>query len=292
MARSVSEIYDALIVEKNTMSTLNGLQPSIDDSQTLLQALSNTSRVGIWRLFIWLVAFAQWTEETLWDDFVAFVNDLISKGQYGGKAWFQDQSFKFQLGYTLAWIDNKFQYADTTSGGAIASRIIARCAVVETGGKLRILVAKLVGGVVTKLSDAELSAFDDYIKKIRPAGTKVVTVSSDPDYFKLTVRAFYDPEVLAGDGSLLSDPTSFPLRDAINGYISNLPFDGRLGLTFLVDQMQKASGIVNPELLTSQAKYGSIAYADIITEYIPDAGYLIIDPAYPLNTSITYIPYV
>jgi len=292
MARTVTEIYDALVAEKQTMATLNGLQPSVDTSQTLLSDLTNTSKVALWRLFLFLVATAMWVEETLWDDFKVEIEDKIVKGQYGGSPWFQDQCFKFQLGYTLVWLDNQFKYTDTTSGTALAAQIIKRAAIVESGGQVRIKVAKLVGSVVTKLSGAELTAFDDYIRKIKPAGTNTLTISADPDLLKVSIRAYYNPEVLASDGSLLTDGASFPLEDAINNYISNLPFNGRLSLTALVDAMQAANGIVNPELLTAEAKYGALAYAAIVTEYIPDAGHLTIDPAYPLSSSITYIPYV
>lgn len=292
MARTVTEIYDALVAEKESMATLNGLQPSVDTAQTLLDDLTNTSKVALWRLFLFLVASAMWVEETLWDDLVLEIEDKIVKGQYGGAAWFQDQCFKFQLGYTLVWLDNQFKYTDTTTAPAVAAQIIKRAAIVESGGQVRIKVAKLVGDVVTKLSGSELTAFDDYIRKIKPAGTNTLTISADPDYLKVSVRAYYNPEVLAADGSLLTDAGVFPLEDAIDNYISNLPFNGRMILTSLVDSMQSADGIVNPELLNAEAKYGALPYAAVVTEYIPDAGHLVVDPAYPLSASITYIAYV
>ncbi len=58
MARGVKEWYDFLITEKNTMSTLNNLQPNVDTAQDLLSEVNSPSKVADWRLYLWLVAVA------------------------------------------------------------------------------------------------------------------------------------------------------------------------------------------------------------------------------------------
>jgi hypothetical protein len=59
------------------------------------------------------------------------------------------------------------------------------------------------------------------------------------------------------------------------------------------DSIQAVEGVSNVVINTCQAKYGSLAYSNILlsTEqsYQSNAGYLTIDPAYPLATSITYL---
>ena len=53
MARTIGEIYDLLVAEKNNQPTLAALQPAIDDEQTLLSDLTSASKVAIWRLWLY-----------------------------------------------------------------------------------------------------------------------------------------------------------------------------------------------------------------------------------------------
>jgi len=300
MARTLIEIYDAIDLERQNNAMLQTLQPNIDTVQALLNDITTPSRVAEWRLMQWIVAVAIWSHEKLWDLFKAEVEDIAANAVYGTPRWFHAECFKFQYGDQLQWIGNKFQYSDTTSLTAIAKQIIKRAAIVETGGQVRIKVAKISGGVVTPLSSLENGAFGAYIRDIRPAGTNTLVISIPADSIRFRngatkgIRAFYDPEVLSPAGELLDTPGVFPLADAITDYIGNLPFNGRLALTFLTDAMQQARGIINVELLIAEAWYGINTPAQINTEYIPEAGYLEVDPLSPLDaaTSIDYQAYV
>jgi len=289
MAQPITEIYNALIAEKNLNTALNGLQPNIDSSQTLLNDLTSASKVAVWRLILFIVAVGLWTQQKLWDVFKVELQAIVNTAVPGTARWYQGQAFLFQLGYALTWLNNKYQYTDTTSPAAIASQIVKRAAAVEVPGELKIKVAKLVAGVVTKLTAAELVSFDAYMQQINFAGVNLSTESFDPDILHLKYTCYYDPLVISPDGSLISDPAVFPAEDAVNGFISDLPFNGRFRLVKLTDAVEAAQGINDPELTLAESKYGANPYVPIVVEFTPNAGYLVIDDALPMRTEFTYI---
>ena len=285
MARKDTEIYDSLISEKNTNTALTYLAPSVDNSQQLLADVQSPSRVSDWRFWLWIFSVASATLENFWDLFRVELDAKINSAPVGTKPWYQKQAFLFQYGDSLVYINDKYQYATINA----VAQIIKRCAVVDLGGQVIIKVAKLTGTVVTPLSVGELAAFQGYINKIKVAGTQTIFISDIPDKLKVAYTMYYDPLVLAANGSLLNNPSVFPAEDAINAYISNLEFNGDMVLTKLTDAAQSAQGIVNPVLTSAEAKYGSFAYATVVVKYNAYAGHMIIDPSFPLSTQITYV---
>jgi uncharacterized membrane protein len=276
------------MAEKNNQPTLAALQPVIDDEQTLLSDLTSASKVAIWRLWLYITAVAIYVHETLWDLFRAEVEEIAASAIPGTARWYRDQTLNFQYGDALQWINNKWQYAviDPTK------RIIKRAAVVEIGGQVRVKVAKITGVNVVPLSTPELNAFDAYLNQIKFAGTNTAVISRLPDKLKVYYKVYYDPLVLSASGELLSNPGKYPVIDAITDYIANLPFNGDLVLTNLTDAVQSATGVVDPILQSAEATYGALPYSAIVELYNPDAGHMIIDPVFPLTSTITYVPNV
>lgn len=290
MARSVNQIYQQLVSEKNTQPHISALQPNVDDEQTLLADLNTPSKVANWRLIFYIVAVAQWIEETLWDIFLKEVEDIAAASRPGTALWYQEQAFKFQYGDLLVWNPTLLKYEYNPVD--VTKQIVKRCAVVEGGGFLRIKVAKLVSGVVTPLTSPELAAFDQYVQDVKFAGTDTIVSSSLPDLLRMNLKIYYNALKIAANGSFLSNPAVFPIEDAINNYVASLPFNGILELSELVDAIQAVDGVEDVILNSAEARYASLAYAAIVERYLSNAGYLIVDPLYPLNTSITYQAYV
>jgi len=285
MARETTEIYDALIVEKDTQSTLTGLQPAADTAQDLLSDVATPSRVADWRLIFWIVATGIQKLEGLWDLFKAEIEEIAANAIPGTVRWYKKIALEFQLGYALVYIDNKFQYSTID----VSAQIIQRAAVIEVGGQVKIKVAKLVSGVVTPLTSGELSSFDAYIQQVKYAGVNTAVISRSADLLKIAYTVYYDPLVLDATGALISDSGVFPVEDAINNFISNLPFNGELVLTELTDAVQLAEGVDNPVLTLAEARYGILPFATINVKYLADAGHMAIDSGFPLSTQITYI---
>ncbi len=284
MARTLSEIYLAIVAEKNNQTTINTLQPAIDSEQTLLDDLCASSKVADWRLFVYIIAVAIWLHENIWDLFKAEVDSIVESAIPGTSRWYQSVAFIFQYGDALSWIDNKFKYETVD----VTKQIIKRSATIETGGVLYIKVAKLNGNDPVKLDAGELTAFRTYINDIKFAGTNISIISADADRLKLTLNIIYDPLVLASNGSLLTNSAIFPVEDAINDYLAGIVWAGTFNLTKLIDAIQVAQGVVDPILTTVEGKaYGGI-YNIINQNYQSISGYMIIDPDNLLNTTLTY----
>jgi len=288
MARTITEIYDEMVTEKQTMSSLNAFQPNIDNSQTLLTDLTSQSKVAVWRLLFFVAAVSIWVLETLFDkhsqEVEARANELIT----GPALWYRDQCFIFQYGDALTWNGKNYNYPIIND----AIKIIKRAAVIEAGGQVRIKVAKLDSGLPVPLSASEKTAFETYINKVKFAGTNIDVLSLTSDLLKISYKVVYDPLVLNSNGELISDTSIKPVELAINNHIQNLPFNGILNLTKLTDSIQASLGVIDPIIQTAEAKYGSIPYQPIINNFNADAGHMVIDPAFPLSTQITYTPNV
>lgn len=285
MARTIQEIYDVMITEKQTMSELNALQPNIDSSQTLLSDLTSSSRVAIWRLLFFVVAVAIWTNEKLFDDLKAWIELRLSEQRIGNLKWYQKKALEFQYGDALVMIDDTYRYATTNT----TNQIVKLASVNEVGGQVLVKVANLSSGVPVPLSVTELQAFQDYLNKIKVAGVLVNALSRSADILKIYYKVYYDPLVLSPSGELISNPGVFPVEDAINNYCKGLDFDGVFITTNLTDKIQQVIGVVNPVYQNAEVKYGSIPYTPLGDNYNPNAGYLQIDSAFPLSTTITYI---
>lgn len=284
MAHSITYWYDIMEAERQSLTNLQSLQPNIDSSQQLLTDLSTTSKVGRWRLMMWVVATAAYALEIVYDLFKVDLEEISSNSRYGTLPWYSMISLYFQYGYTLVWIGNNFEYATIDDSAKIVKRVSAQ----EAGSVVNLKVAKLNGTSPEKLNATEIAAFESYINEIRPAGINVNIISDDPDYLKLSMNIKRDPLVLAADGELLSSPGTYPVNDAINEFIGTLPFDGVFELCDLVDAVQDSEGVKAAYVNSCEAKYGAYTYSSFTERYTPNAGYLTIDPSFPLSNSINY----
>ena len=291
MARSISTIYDAIIAEKENHTELDALVPNPDDAQTFLDDLTSTSKVAIWRHWFWVVAVAIHVHELIFDNHKTEVEALSDTLINGTPLWLRDQALAFQNGDTLIFntTTKTFEYATVQT----SLQIVKRAAVVESGGVARLKVAKLSGSVPVPLSASELSTFVTYINQIKFAGTNVAATSLASDKLKIAYDITYDPLILDNTGVLISDGVTKPVEDAINNHIQDLSsgekFDGVLNLTALTDAIQAASGVIDPVITLAEGRTDAGTFTTINKNYTAEAGYMEIDPAFPLSSQITYI---
>ena len=283
MARTIQQIYDEIITEKETFSSLDALVPNPETSQTFLQDLTSASKVAIWRLMFWVVAFEVWTHEQLFVQHVNQVEERAKEITPGVTRWYVNESLKFQNGDELVWDGEKFIYEDTTSAEAIAKQIIEQASARDLNQVVTIKVAKDDGsGGLEKLTAAEKTAFESYVDQFKIAGTKTLVITDDPDTLKTAYTIQYDPLVMKADGTLIEDGSS-PVQEAIDGYIEGLPFDSTFRVQDLTDAIQAARGVVNAVADVVEAKFGALAFSDILLvqtqDYLPNAGYLVTDPS-------------
>lgn len=287
MARTIQYWYDYMIVEKNTMSSLNALQPNVDTAQTLLTDVASTSKVGRWRLMLWIVATGHASIDIIFDIQVLILEKLSKKSRYGTLPWYIQQAYDFQYGDTLVWQNNQWEYATVTP----ANQIIKRAAAQELGNLVNIKLAKLVSGIPTKLNSTEYTAASAYYAKKKPAGIQLNIITDDPDELILNTKINFDPLLLDNTGQLLSSPGTYPAIDAINNFLTNLIFDGTFELCDYIDTLQKATGVKTAYIISASGRYGANPFVSFTERYYPNSGHMKISVANPLTSTLTYIPF-
>lgn len=285
MSRSITQIYDTMISEKEMMVQLNELQPNIDNAQTLLADLTSASKVAVWRIMFFVMAVSIWMVESLFDQHKAWINQREKELIVGSQTWLANIALDFQYGDTLIWIDGKYRYAAVNE----AARIVKLVSVNETNGQVFMKVAKLAGTTPVELNLGELAAFDAYMQKQKVAGVSVNSLSRPADKLKIYYHVYVDPLVMNLNGELISNTAIKPVEIAITDYCKNLDFDGVFDVTQLTDLIQAAAGVENPVYEIAQASFGLTPYVVINDYYISNSGYLQIDPVNPLSTTITYL---
>lgn len=262
MARSVIEIYNQMLVEK--------------DTKPALAALNSTSYVAIYKLIFFVCAFGIWVHEKYWDAFKSETEILIENQKLGKARWYREMALAFQFGQELPEDSDQYDNTGLTDAEIEAKKIIKYCSVTEIAGTLRIKVAKKVAGLPSQLSEEQLAAFTSYMQRIKFAGVKLKIDSLPPDSLKIELDVFYDPLVLTSTGTRIDGESLTPVQDAIKEYLNELPFNGEYANTRLTNKLEAVSGVVFPVIKLAQAQYGLFPFVAIDEKYIPDAGYLTI----------------
>lgn len=291
MARSTDTIFQAILAEKANHTTLSSLTTSITTEQELFDALNSTSKVAVWVLFCWLTALAISTFEQLMDVFRDEIDATISNNVYGTSRWWVTQLKRFQYGDTLTFVNDQPGYATITP----ANRIITAAACVDTGGgNVTLKVAKTSGGSLVALSAPELSAVNAFVDLVTPAGVYPTVTTANADKLKVIATVYIDPQVInVSDGSLLSSPSTYPVEDAINTYLSTFSssnFNGTVNLSHLKDAVQAVPG-VNDFVIGQASVDVGLGHVAIGRLYQTSAGYIVEDTSSgnSFSENFTYI---
>jgi hypothetical protein len=284
--KTTQEWFDEMVVEKETMSSLDSLTTGVDDAQEFITQAQTPSQVAIWQTLVWICASAGAAFQNTALVIKESIEAILKDQKPGTIAWYVRKAKEFQYGDSLTWnaVTEVWEYSVIDE----AAMIVTHASVLEGQNAVRLKVAKTVSNVLAPLTVGEKNALAVYMKQIKFAGTKLLITSADPDLLKITATCIYDPLVLNPDGTLISDNVTRPVDVAIQNYIENLPFDGRFTITKLEDAVQAALGVVDWEATTVEKKYGALDYSTVDLETFPDAGYFKIDALFPLSTTITY----
>lgn len=265
MARSIKEIYDVIIQEKESLSTLDGLLPSTETSDQLMDELSSGSKVAIWRLWAWVIAFGHYLHEVLFDEFIKTVDEKAAAAPAGTPQWYQKEMLNYQHGDNLQYIDNRYVYDPIDE----SNRIIDLCAIEERpDGVVAIKVAKDENGTPAPLTVSERDAATAYANKIKFAGTRLVLISADADEITIVFDIYYDPILPLQD---IQDAAQLAAED----YLDNLSFNGAFNITKFTDALQTVDGIVDPMFVSAEALTFSGSTFEFDVEQIAAAGYFV-----------------
>jgi len=269
MARTIQEIQELIYQAKAQEPALN--------------ELNSTSKVAIWRLWVYIIAVAIWSLEKLFDQHRADIDKRLAELKPHTARWYRSKALAFQYGFDLLPDSDKFNNTGHTEEQIEASKIVKYSAVVESPneGRLIVKIAGEQGEQLQPITDAQKQAFAAYLQEIKDAGVRLSVVNYQPDILHLQMKIVYDPLVLDSNGQSIIHATK-PVEEAIKSYLKRLPFNGELVLAHLIDELQQAEGVRIPHLVLAQSKhigtngnYG--AFEAIEISKIPTAGYFTID---------------
>ena len=285
---TISEIYQEIITAKEAEANLSGLDSVAGENmQTFINEMSS-SKVSIWKLWAYIVAFFLWSFQKTDDIFIIEVEQWAALKQVTTLKWYQQQVLNFLLGKELVWDEDlgKFVQELLPADDEDLLKIIKYCAVTKSPNKLRVKIAKQVGGIPSQVPIAEATALGSFLNQIKSAGDTIEIVNNAADKLQIEIDVFIDPLLInVSSGELHQEAGVEPVKNAIDQYLLNLDFNGRFTNTFLIDAVQAATGVVNVDLKTIKKRYAAFPYADILVSDIPEAGYYEIE-----SLTINYKP--
>lgn len=284
MARSIQQIYDAMIVEAGTSAKLkshftqNGTLEDFEDFKT---RITSSSKVGVSRMIFYIVATGIYTLEVIQDAFKKKIEDIVFHAPPQTDRWMVQETLKYQDGVQLTWNNSlgKYGYATVDS----TKQIVKHAAVVTGGSTVYVKAAKGEVGSLEKLSDNEKSRLQAYWDLLQAPGTEIQIISQEPDNLKVELDVVIDPLILDELGKTV-DGTE-PVMEAIKSYAQGLPFNSLFWIDDFIDEIQKKPGVISPNVKSIQVSIGNGPYQSVDKYYLAYAGYLKLDS----NSKINYI---
>lgn len=273
MARTVAQIFEEMKTEAINQATTAGNAEAV-------AMFNNTSKVAVWRIYFYTVAYITYTLETLFDGFITTVQNLLIALLPHTVRWYRKKALAFQYGFSLIVDTDKFDNTGYTDTDIENSKIVAYAAVNEaTVDNIRVLLIKIAkkanDGTPTPLSNTEETAFTAYMNEVKDAGNKLIIYNRTGDLIKANLNVFYNPLLLDENGNRLDGLGGNPVEEAANNFPFQLDFNGEFILSQFIDAVQNAYGVSRRrvDLISFQKKTGSGAYTTVGSSFIPEAGY-------------------
>lgn len=265
MARSITEIQNSIFESITTNADL--------------ATLNSTSKVSIYRLFVFVISYAIWMLEVLFDTHKTQIDTAILEQKSGTPRWYRKMALAFQYGFDLIYDSDQFENTVFTTEEIEASKIIKYCSVKESleSNKLTIKVAGDDGDFIVPLTAPELESFSEYMQEIKYAGVGLNILNNPADRLILTMDVYRDVLVIDQTGTSIKNGGK-PIEAAIKAYMKNLPFDGELVLNDLIASIRTVDGVNNVNVITATASHydaviGFSDFALISVRTIPRSGY-------------------
>ena len=249
MARTIRQIKGAMtqqFMADSTISERYGFPAGSIFEDTF-------SAVSVESIWFSIVATAIYILETLFDAFKEDVDQKIAEAVVASIPWYHKISLEFQYGDELVFDENTQGFVYPVVD--VSKQIVKFAACRDLGGLVYVLASKAdSSGQPSLLSEQELSAFTSYLRQRKPAGVLLQTNSFAADLVRVSVSVQYNPQVINASGQLISDPSIYPVEDAINDYLAGIVYGGALNKTKLVDAIQGAAGVIDVSLESVSVK--------------------------------------
>lgn len=259
MARKIATIKESIRVEKNTYPSLS----------PILFAEEGGSTVGILNNIADIQAINVNILEQLQDAYKEELEVIAASAVPGTSAWIKEKVLEFQYD---ALNPQYIQLIDLVPTYTVVDedlRIISRVAVIESGNGV-ILIKVATGDNPTTLSGAQMTALENYLDVIIPAGPTTVASTQLADKIWIDAEIYYEGQYVA---SIQAD-----VELAINTYLENIDFNGVVLVSKIQDAIQGVTGVKDVVINEVRARRDSTIFASATTvarQWTTIAGYIV-----------------
>lgn len=285
MARNISTIQNQIITNKESYTELDGLD--------------STSQTSKWNLFTYIVAVSISFLEQIIDLFKVDIETKLTNKVSGTANWIKANLLLFQYSVTdpqIVEIDSDFNITYPVVNTNL--QIIKQVAIDTLENNIvRIKVAKENPPV--PLIANEKSAVEGFLSEIMPAGINTTVISEPSDKILIEGIVYYN--------GMYSSVISANTQTAINTYLQNLPFGGKVVVSELQEVILNVTGVKDINITRIQARKDATSFvyggnttiyqllgtvSDVNNRfYTTYAGYLVPETTtnYTLNDTLTYV---
>lgn len=238
MARSISLIQQQIL-------------DYITADETLGPLLTSTSKRAIYNLLAYVVAVAINILEQLMDIYQAALEAIAASAAPASGAWLQAQVLNFQYSSSVPQIVQLINFAPQYPVIDATLRIITRCSI-TTNLANSVLIKVATNNPPSSLSSDQLSALQSYINQVGVAGITYQVQSLDADRLYVNAEIFYQGQYGSG--------IQQAVITAMNLFLSQLPFNGRLKMSDLEDSIRNVPGVTDVVLMNVSARAAADTY--------------------------------
>ncbi|MFB6456564.1 hypothetical protein ACE38W_14935 [Chitinophaga sp. Hz27] len=280
MARQVTQIQQQMLDQVAADPVLSPL-------------LTSTSKRAIYRLWTFIQATAIGTLEQIMDVFKGDVETMISKSAPASAPWLQQKMFEFQYSADNPQIVQLIDFAPKYPVLDETLRIISRCSV-STDIANNVIIKVAQGEPPFALSNSQKSALQTYVNTIGADGISYIVVSNESDYLFLKGQVYYNGQY--------SDVIKDNVLQAINNFLSGLPFNGQMRISNLELAIRGVAGVTDVLLQNVSARSYNTAFGagtylvinnQVVSRYWPTvSGYIVGETTSgsTLSDTISFIP--
>lgn len=262
-------------------------------NQEALQGIDSTSNVAIYNLWAYVIAFVVWLQYQYFETYTQEADQKIREQKRYTLLWFRNQALAFRYGQGLNE-NGEYDEGIYTDEQIADMQIVSRAAVIElelnNRKHLFVKVAKEADGDLAPLDPPELEALEQYFAEIKPAGTKIIIFTAQPDDLRMQLRFYYNPLILDENGARIDGSNNTPVQNVINAYLKELKFNGEFNMAVLVDLLQNVEGCADREVYIDSAEANYLqppSWQNITSSYVANSGYMRIDES---DLQIEFIP--
>ncbi len=265
MARTRESIYEELIAEKQRVADLSLLydDKEIKEALSEISEVQSGSRVSLWRLWLYIVSYAIWLHEQVFDLHKEEVNSLISSALVHTDDWYAEKMLLYQHGDVLKLHpDTKQPYYEVVDEDKQVVKYVA-----VTGKGFALVKLRGESG---PLSTDERDGAEAYLREIQEPGAQLGVISLPSDKLRLYADLFYEPEM---DRATVESAVQATVAD----FVDSLPFNGTMLRNDLIAEVRKVPGVRDFYVTVLQGRADAGVYEEITDRYYAASGWMELD---------------